>query len=272
MIGYDTSRSATPTGNNRPLLTLGAFYIKFSNTNGSTFRNIRFTGTANSMILGGLVSTGTVVINCKIESLSVTGTKYLFDFQAADIRNVRFVDCEFLGTAGANTTAILTNDSLYSGLFVGFCFFHDLTNGFYFDRGAFQYTDSAVCFFKNTFARMFGEAIHSVSGTGSGMTILFNSFYSSVITIDIGTKAAIVIYGNTFDGASNVAIYSNVVNKSMDIENNDFWNNLSTVFNCFLDINNIGLNPLWVNPVANDFNFGPGSPNIDQALGIRLGV
>jgi hypothetical protein len=56
------------------------------------------------------------------------------------------------------------------------------------------------------------------------------------------------------------------------IENNDFWNNGASVVNCVLDLDNVGINPLWVNPAGNDFNFGPGSPNIDQALGIRLGV
>jgi len=278
IFGYDISRTIAPTGNNRPLIQLGAFWIE--NNTYLQLENLRFTGSATQLILGrkNLV----ICFNCYFENTNNAGSRYciFYDNTGATFSpsGSKFMDCEFVGTAGATSygfkyvgqLAAATNSSNIAFLF---CFFHDLSYGFQCDLATTG--DCGELFFKCTFARIAVTAIEIPFAVANPypVIVLFCSFYSAgSYFLRIQNKKGHLIYGNTFDSAVLVACYDSAPNFTWFINSNDFWNNGAVVSGCFLDANNIGLSPLWVNPAANDFNFGPGSPCIDNAIGIRLGV
>lgn len=284
IFGYDTSRDIAPTVNNRPLIQFSTFYLQ-TNTN-LILENFRFTGSATQLILGR--GQGSVFFNCYFENTNNAGNRYCIYYDQSLItgpRACKHVDCEFVGTAGATSYGFRyignnTNDQNGSNISFEFCFFHDLTYGFYQAYG--DYADRGQIFLKCTFARIGiisiyiqGGAVSAIAATSQKVSILFCSFYSAgTYHVQINGHYNNVIYGNTFDGAVVSAIFDSEVpnNDSWYINSNNFWNNGASVIGCNLDANNIGLDPLWVNPAGNDFNFGPGSPCIDNALGIRLGV
>ena len=268
IFGYDTARNIVPTGNNRPLFALAAFFITTNAGDLLKIRNIRVTGSATQLFLNSGAAQD--FINCSFVNTNNAGTRYCLYWNAVPAKGSTIMDCEFSGTAGASSNGIFL---VGAGFAIGgnwlymFNFFHDLSYGVVVAGIPHGHT-----FIKNTFARL-TEGLYSPASApeGEGVIFLFNSCYTSSSFVSTHNRTINLVYGNTFDSAF-VAVVDTVVNRMWHIENNDFWNNGASVLNCFLDLDNIGLNPLWVNPVANDFNFGPGSPNIDQALGIRLGV
>jgi hypothetical protein len=273
MFGYDIARNQRPIGNNRPLFQLGTFAI--TTTLGTNLENIRFVGSGTTLVT--INANQMFFFNCRFENTNNAGIRQCIiaagGAAATSPKNSHIVDCEFVGTLGADSRGFGRTGSLaYTAVYFSFCFFHDLTYG-YLNTVS---TESGY-FFKCIFARIGTTSIEFSVATASNqpVAILFCSFYQAgSYHVNIQTKASNLIYGNTFDGAAISALIDGSVpdNKSWWINNNDFWNNGAPVIGCVLDVNNIGLNPLWVNPAINDFNFGPGSPNIDQALGIRLGV
>lgn len=276
LFGYDTSRDVAPTGNSRPLIQLGAFWIAI--IAGLALENFRFTGSATQLILGGDVYPF-VCFNCKFENTNNAGTRNCIYVSLA--KEIKLIDCEFSGTPGATSygfNAPGNSGNVNNGLNFGayFCFFHDLTYGF--NEPWFSFPYLGTIFFKCTFARMGITAINNPYGANPSsypINVLFCSFYQSgSYHLNIENHVGNIVYGNTFEGATISAIRDNAVpdNDSWWINSNNFWNNGASVIGCKLDLNNIGLNPLFVNPAGNDFNFGPGSPCIDNALGIRLGV
>jgi len=271
VIGYDASRSVMPTGNNRPLFALGAFFITTAFGNNLKHRNIRFTGSATQLILAE--TKASVFINCKFENTNpAAGTRYcIWADSPANIPGLTIIDCEFSGVGASNTIGVRTGffNSGAGSMFLAFNFFHDLGIGVSMDEIA-----HVPCFIKNIFARVSSAGIVLATGASNdgGPRVYFNSFYASSSYFVQSNRNNNIIYGNTFDSAAVAALFDATTGKTWIIDKNDFWNNALSVLGCVLGYDNIGLNPLWVNPAANDFNFGPGSPNIDQALGIRLGV
>lgn len=286
IIGYDTSRDLAPTGNNRPLFALGAFEFLINNS-GLHLENIRWTGGSTNILLCSLNPSGKLVFfNCRFENTKNAGSTYCIHFSNTGAsmapRSSKFIDCEFIGTAGATSHGFRYAGQLalpantYNMTFL-FCFFHDLSYGFLCNLGTSG--DAGELFFKCTFARIALRSINLPFGATSNdyaTNVLFCSFYQAgEYHINIENKAGHLIYGNTFENAVLSALRDNAApsnNDSWIINSNDFWNNGASVIGCNLDENNIGLDPLFVNPAGDDFNFGPGSPCINNALGIRLGV
>jgi len=274
IFGYDTARNIVPTGNNRPLIDLLTFFITTNIGTGLTFENFRFTGSAAQLLL--CKGRDYVFFNCRFINTNNAGTRRCLYFDTAVIEGLAIMDCEFIGTAGADSRGIEYAGGSGGGTgndqspFFTFNFFHDLTYGYYVTLG-----DRTPAFIKNTFARMGTTSIYIINAASNseGILALFNSFYSAgSYHLNLQGDIHNLVYGNTFDSAAISALRDSVANRMWHIENNDFWNNGASVVNCVLDYDNIGLDPLWVNPAGDDFNFGPGSPNIDQALGIKLGV
>jgi len=279
IFGYDISRTVSPTGNNRPLIQLSTFYIQ--QTASLEFENLRFTGSATQLILGK--ARGLMATNCTFENTNGAGARYCIYFDATLMGNApgrsRFLSCEFKGTAGATSygfkyvgqSQIQTDYAAHIGFI--FCFFHDLTYGYQCDQSA--YGDSGALFFKCIFARIGGDSIRCsfVVANKYPLVVVFCSFYGATANhLNIGYKCNNLIYGNTFDSAVAFACLDTVTNLFWHIDSNNFWNNGAPVSGCVLGVDNIGLNPLWVNPAGDDFNFGAGSPCIDNAIGTRLGV
>jgi hypothetical protein len=255
---------------------LGAFWIIASTGKALIFENFRITGGATQLILAA--NHRLIMFNCRLENTKNAGTTYCIYYNSAGVndgpKGSKFIDCEFIGTAGATS---------YGFFYIGqggvavnaanivfmFCFFHHVTYGFY------SGLDFGELFFKCTFAYITTTAIRVITAGIEGVSVLFCSFYSAGnYFIDMEDRNGHLIYGNTFDSAVTSALYDNDVpnNRTWHINSNNFWNNGAVAIGCQIDLNNIGLDPLWVNPGALDFNFGPGSPCIDNALGIRLGV
>lgn len=267
-FGYDTSRTVIPTANNRPLLALGGFHIE--NATKTQFENFRLEGSGRQLILGKAQSL--YLFNCYFRNTNNAGIRacIYYDVGFTPFNNTSVL-CEFEGTAGADSRAFegLNTGASYNHLFA-FCFFHDLSYAHYSAK-------AHTAFFKCTFARMGVSAIHATSGAASqyAYQVFFCSFYNANnYHVNTPLCPGNFIYGNTFQGATLVSLRDSAVpnNEMWYINNNDFWLNGANVQGCSLDLNNIGLDPLFVNPAGNDFSFGPGSPNIDQPLGIRLGV
>lgn len=277
IFGYDLSRNICPKGNNRPLIQLGAFHIE--NSGYLQFENLRFTGSGTQLLLGRKPSI--VCLNCYLENTNGAGNRYCvhYDNTGAAFAPLgsKFFSCEFVGTAGATSHGFRYAGQVAaapnaSNLAFFFCFFHDLTYGFRCDMSTIG--DCGELFLKCTFART-TTSISIPFGASNNYPViaLFNSFWTAgSYHLQIQQKRNHLIYGNTFEAAALFACFDSVASGSWFIHSNDFWNNGGSVFNCALDVNNLGLNPLFVNPAINDFNFGPGSPCIDNAIGIRLGV
>jgi hypothetical protein len=273
IFGYDVARNVIPTGVNRPLFALGAFRITTHNVNllPFTMRNISLSGSGTPMIT--LQRGLNTFINCKFHQTSNVGAVECIKQAVDTAYGHNIIDCEFSGTLGATHKAISAAGMFPNGnntsWFIAFCFFHDLSYAFYNTAA-----DKEPIFIKNIFARIAITTIFvNAASIHNGYIVLFNSFYSAGQShISLAGQGYGLIYGNTLDSATVVSLAASATNKMWYINNNDFWNNGAVVSNVSLDFGNIGLNPLWVNPLIDDFNFGPGSPNIDQALGIRLGV
>ena len=276
IFGYDAARNVVPTGVNRPLFALGAFKITTHNVAllPFTMRNISLSGSGTPMIM--LTRGLSTFINCKFLQTANVGAVDCIK-QGGDANyGHNIIDCEFSGTLGATSVGIngagMSPTGNNASWFVAFCFFHDLSYGFY---NSTNFNERCMLFLKNIFARISITSIMILPGGAQDgvQNIVFNSFYSAGQShVDLSAQGCGFIYGNTLDSAVVVALVATAANKMWHINNNDFWNNGASVSNVVLDYDNIGLNPLWINPAGNDFNFGPGSPNIDQALGIRLGV
>ena len=254
--GYDASRAIRPTGANRPTIHMVTFQLALKSL--CMLENFIIDGSNLNLVSIPIAADMCIVQNCKITNTAVAGTACCISGVTSN--SILVFDCELIGTAGATSIGVKMGEE---SNYIAFNYFHNLTTGI-------TGTDFSSVIAHNTFSTE-GTGISFSSGSGIVASIMFNNFYNqSSRHVYFGDKGCL-IYGNTLDTAVGAAIEQVNVDNCTIVENNDFWNNGISLVNLVLDQNNIGLDPLWVNPGV-DFDFQALSPNKDQALGIRLGV
>jgi hypothetical protein len=258
--GYINARTAIPTGNDRPLLQMGA--NKFTLQNYVKVTDIRFTGTADGIITtsGNNLLQSQFIRNCKIENLAAVGTVSCI----LNLGNVTLgygslvvIDCEFLGTAGSTSTGIFIN--LGTATIILNCYFHNLSYGFNYaatDPLWFQ-----LCIFFSIFANILIDGVRC----GAGARIVnctFASIGNNGITASSGYG---VLINNSFSDCVNLAATTGFYT----IMNNNY-------FGCgglipAGGINNSFAAPQFVTPGSN-YALQRTSGLIDKAFSMRLGV
>lgn len=117
VIGYNSSRGDTPTGDNRPLLACGAYSFGISNDE-FTLENIRATGTGTYVL--GYFYASNYIFNCKAENSSGTANRTAIG--GGSYTN-NFIACEAVSTNGY---AFGANAQTF------FCYAHDSAIGAYY--------------------------------------------------------------------------------------------------------------------------------------------
>lgn len=113
VIGYDTDRATRPTGDNRPLLTCGAYYFGSSVAHWH-LENLRATGTTT--VVFTLAGSYGYFFNCKAQNTSATANRVAFNGGTS----TSAVGCEGISDAGY---AFASFDVLYA------CYAHDSARG-----------------------------------------------------------------------------------------------------------------------------------------------
>jgi hypothetical protein len=233
--GYGTTRGDSPTGDNRPLVACGAYYV----TPGNYVRvsHLRMTGTGTYVIAMGA---GTVFLNVKAVNSSETASRRAFSDTNG---TATLVSCEASSTAGNGVYNAVAN-----GLHLLGCYIHDCGEyGVYCSSGGGYLT---------LVATVFDTCVVGVYGT----------------TIRRGFVAHCVFYGNTSYGFQlttgdyfficNSIFSGNGVGISLadghEGENyedwNDFYDNTTDRENIDAGAHDLAIDPGFANAAAGDFS------------------
>jgi hypothetical protein len=271
--GYNTARTTSPTGVNRPILQFGANQFSIPQCN-IKIRNIAFEGTANGIVVimnGSLVTPQVRLFeNCKFTNLSsVAGDRNcVIDIVAtADPYIALFIDCEFSGTTGTATPIGIQTVGSASGhsLVIFNCYFHNLSYGLQLVGG----NNSGLILSFSIFANILLDGINFLNGIGQRV---INCTFA-----DIGGNG----YQNAGDGTGSVFMnntFSNCVSAGIRsqaavVMNNNFFGNGNNWIGGTLNPvdNNTFIAPQFVAPGSN-YALQRTSGLIDRAFSMRLGV
>ena len=266
--GYNGVRNTIPSGTNRPTIQMGANQITVFNF--IQIRNIQFEGTADGIIQSATpgVTCPTVGFNnVKFTNLKSTAgdascVKMLQNFSFACLYT--FIDCEFMGTPGANSMGINNNSDQYAKpVFVLNCYFHDLSYGIISHPASNCGIEAIFSIFAKIWVNgITGNAtvcsriinctfdtvgVHGCSNLGYGSVFINNSF-SNCVTSGINS-AGMLVMNNNFFGCGTPWIGGTL----NPVDNNTF------------------IAPQFVTPGSN-YALQRTSGLIDRAFSMRLGV
>ena len=265
IVGYDVARGDNPTGNNRPLIQMGANSIT-STSFPATFRlrNIRIEGSAPVYIGGNLIQA--LLENVKIINTAVAGTVYCV--QASDPTEVMLnvTDCEFLGTAGATSYGIRINGQLTAINSQ----FHDLTYGASLGSLAVSQVNLLFCIFN----RIGQSGLRQEGASNISACVINNTFANcGRAGVQLNSDYSLIM-NNTF---------SDCVTAGIDMPSNPFMAKNNNFFGCGVPViclalyplrlcdNNIYVSPQFVTP-GSVYALQRTSGLIDRAFSMRLGV
>lgn len=251
-IGYNTSRSTTPTGDDRPLINCGASYYWW--TNESTYvivKNLRFTGTAAFVFILGsryiTASSFTWAQNCKATNTSGTAGRDAISLYGL---NCGILDCEGQSTNGYAANVWINNAGGYPGYawIVG-CYLHDSSHGL----GLGNFCD--VLF------NVIDTCGNGLSYTNSGFYIVRNTIVNNTIyNCTNGINFSLQPYDNTFINniiatCTTGARFTTASTFNLWINNNWSGNTTDTV-NVTKGDTDLALDPQFVDAANGNFNIG----------------
>ena len=231
MVGYNSTRGDDPTGDNRPLFTMGANRMLF--TNGWIFRNARVTGTGTVNVQLGSSGQGSLGVNLKSVNTSTTANRnaYTLSFQH---RLINSEGVSYRGEAveiGSGSRAAIVG-----------CWFHSSNIGI-------RTTNASVYAFNNIISDVVAQGLLMDSG---GETILVNNTFvggastQRGVGIDLATPASTLIMNNTISGfVTGINKTSEGSNPILWADYNNFYNNGTNVTNVTNGANTITLNPTF---------------------------
>lgn len=244
LLGYNTTRGDTPTGNNRPFLNfvnsniIGNSYWTIANfnaysTNGNSTYGVIYAG-----------NSPTSIVNCRMVNASLTSG---VNASGAGV-SAQYIDDEFVSYNGWGIQISAT-----AGISVVNSYFHDSMYGIYQTYGG---ASQPIISVGNTFENMgvAGIYVNSASSTGN-YTLVGNTFYGGestktgigidFVTASNATRAS--IYDNIFYGLSQ-GVHSDTTGGNQDLlNNNDFYNNTTDVTNVLKGSNDLAVNPNFKN-------------------------
>lgn len=258
IIGYNSSRTDNPTGNNRPSISQGANYVYFGDYN--QVYHLRFSGTSAIAVRS---ETMTVLFNCYSENTSGTANRYAFG-GAASNNNPAWIDCEATSTNGYGI------DIESVGSYISHCYIHDcgaigINFGGTISYSVVQFTNIDTC----VKAIVLSDAI--------GVKITNNVFYNnSTSGIESGSSGGILQFNNIFSSNGTHCNWTAAAYPGLNFSMYNWWYNSSVAdtanFSKGIIGENTGTNPLFTNGASGDFSLQSASTAKNTAFAIRLGV
>ena len=251
--GYNTARGDAPTGNNRPLIDLGANSWDFdTNCQRWSINHLRFTSSSTNAMA---TANASIVRNCKFSSTGGSG-KYAVlsggNFTTPQ-SGVLFIDCEVTNPGG--TGFGLATQSYVGGMtiLIG-CWVHDCSVGIARQGSNFQTAYMTDCIIQNC-------SNSGLSGTSITYKIVKNcTFYGAqtpagtAISLSAAPVGCIwinnIFYGWSFAlglGAGTQALYADY---------NDFFNNTTDRLNATAGPHDTALDPQFTAAGSNNFSVG----------------
>ena len=260
IYGYNAARGDAPTGNNRPVLQMGAnlFTISYDFKG----KHFRLEGSDYNMMIQ--FATTVIIENIKITNTrSVAGNVTCFSHTASECP-MTIIDCEFSGTAGSTSYGVNVN----RGLTLLNSFIHNLTYGVKLNSST---NNSFANILFNIFAGIEQSAIIQ---TGSVDLNCINNVFANCGRSGIlfGVSAFPIIVNNSF---SNCVVAGLEVNSFLGKNNNFFDCGTPAISSINYPLrlcdNNTYVSPQFVTPGSN-YALQRTSGLIDRAFSMRLGV
>ncbi len=237
-IGYTTTRNDACVGTNRPLWACGIYSVTFGDY--SIGKNMRFTGTASSIVLTGDHST---FINCKSQNTSATAGRDAFYGSSAS-----FISCEAISDNGE---AIY---SLGSPILVN-CYIHNSVNGVQFTSND---TEIIGCIIDTcTTGILYGAAAEDA-------LVIHSTIYNCGTGISGGASQSGTFLNNIITGCTTGASWT--TEQKINVWDYNCWNNTSDVSNVTKGPHDITADPLLTDPANADFTLASGSPCFNTGL------
>jgi len=239
IYGYSTTRGDAPTSTNRPTIACGSY--SFSYTQPVRFGYLIFTGEAASV----LTSSGSRFDWVKVTNSSTTADRNAFYIPASS-NGFSLFYCEGISTLGEAVQALDTCRCFC-------CYLHDSNNGFYSTSNGFFYncliakcTTAGITNAGSTKAAnsiigctIYGNETPAGTGVTLGETETYNIFVNNII------------YGWTLGATQTTA---EVVTNVWDY--NDFYNNTTDRTNVTAGVNDMAINPGFVDAANGNFQIG----------------
>lgn len=248
-IGYNSARTDSPAGVNRPTIDCGAY--QFCSLDYNNIKNIVFTGTAAVVLrLSGMCS----AYNCKVTNTSATANRYAVQTFGT---GVTLLNCELVSTNG------YAMYSDYASVTVLWCYLHDSVYGMKMTANSLlvgSVVDSCstygVDYQAVGFFRIVGNTFY-----GCGTGILGTTGYSGCVLNNIITACTVGAQVN--DGCSSNSYW----------DHNCFYNPAGTdrVYLAASD-NDVDADPLLTDPSNGDFTLGTGSPCFASGMALDASV
>lgn len=243
IIGYNTTRGDTPTGDDRPLIQLSTYAI----TTGaySIIQNIRMTGIGASLCILG---NGAIAVNCYGYN-SAAGSNYNC-FYANNI-STRCIACEAICTNGYAFRA----STVGNGLSCIMCYAHDSVTGIYPGRPCEIVVGCVV------------DTCTTGLSVGNDISVINNTVYNCTTGISLTVQDRCGIMLNNIIDACTTSFSSSSANYSR-LTFNDFncVNGTTDYTNFTAGENDIDADPLLNDPASGDFTLASGSPCFDAAM------
>lgn len=251
--GYASTRGDRPTGDDRPLIDMGANSFLVA----AHLYHLRFTGTGTN-VLNDTTAGVLIRANLKVTNTSATAGRYA-------IQNATGVysHCEMVSTNGTAVSASASGR-------LHCCFIHDSTTGVYFvtSLATRLLVELAYC----AVARCTTGVQHAVAGVGVGAMSMYGCvFYDCTTGFDGGASQYNSIINCILSGCTTGATWSSSGLQFLDY---NCWNNTTDVVNASKGANCITTDPLLVDPDNDDYRLSAGSPclNAGMQLGAIVGL
>lgn len=266
IYGYNAARGDSPTGNNRPVLQMGANIFTIVTTAICLIgKHFRLEGSGHNIALTNSFI-GITLENVKITNTAAAGTVELITTPAQEV-SVNLLDCELSGTAGATSIATDIN-RLFTAMN---CFFHDLTYGVVIGNSNEPFANLTF----NIFARIGQSAISQGGANAVDLNCVNNTFAncgrSGIYLINTITP---FIINNSFTDCVVAGI--EIPNTPYIAKNNNFFScGVAAITHALYPLricdNNIYVNPQFFTP-GTLFSEQRTSGLIDTGFSNELGV
>ncbi len=267
--GYNATRGDNPTGNNRPLISLGANdFTCDQNCHRWAIRNLRFSSSSVNGMSTGLFAT---VKNCKFSSTGGVGRYACISGSAgqAPQSGVVFIDCEFSNPAGnglgLGTSSYVSGFSTLIGCWIHDCLVgitrqgSNVHNVYMFDSIVQNCTNSGVTGTAVTYKVIKNCTFYGASTpTGTGIN-------------QQGTASAVLWINNIIWGWT-LGVFAGSQSEVNVIDFNNFFNNTTNRTNVTAGPHDTALDPQFTAVGSNDFSVGlnmkeKGAPSLITGLG-----
>jgi hypothetical protein len=183
IVGYNALRGDTPTGTNRPTISIAATAITLGDN--WEIYNVIVTGTTATNFN---VGANNKIINCKIVNTSATANRNALTIgdSASFVFNSEFISYRGRAISSTNGTNVFG------------CFIHDSDTGIYHNA-----TGYSANILNNIVSSNVTGAINIVAATTSGMQVVGNTLFGSTNTTGTGLNLA--------TGATNMRFYNNII-------------------------------------------------------------